>query len=58
MKPLSKWMAVLAVTIAMMILLFYTGVVNSKVSFGVALAVMAGVILLSVVLIPPPKGKK
>jgi hypothetical protein len=58
MKPLNKWMAVLAVTIAMMILLFYTGVVNSQVSLGVALAVMAVVVLVSVVLIPPPKDKK
>lgn len=58
MKPMSKWLSILGVTVAMMLLLFYTGVVNSKVSFGVALAVMAGVVLLSVVLIPPPKDKK
>ncbi len=58
MKPLNKWISVLGVSVAMLILLFYTGVVNSKVSLGVALGVMAVVVLLSVVLIPPPKDKK
>lgn len=45
----------LGVAAAMLLLLFYTGVVNSKVSLGVALGVMVVVVLVSVVLIPPPK---
>lgn len=52
---MNKWLSVLAVAVAMLVLLFYTGVVNSKVSLGIALAVMTGVVLLSVALIPPPK---
>lgn len=55
MKPINKWVSILAVAIAMLVLLYYTGVVSSAVSLGVALAVMAGVVLVSVLLIPPPK---
>jgi hypothetical protein len=58
MKPINKWVSVLGVSLAMLVLLYFTGVVNSGVSLGVALAVMAGVILLSVLLIPGPKEKK
>lgn len=55
MKPISKWASVLGVSAAMLLLLYFTGVVNSQVSLGVALAVMGVIILVSMVLVPPPK---
>lgn len=57
MKPINKWISILGVAAAMLVLLYFTGVVNSAVSLGVAVAVMGGVILISTLLIPPPKNK-
>lgn len=58
MKPFSKWIPILGVAVAMLLLLFFTGVVNSKVSLGVALVVITIVVMLSMMLVPGPKDKK
>lgn len=58
MKPFSKWISILGVAVAMLLLLFFTGVVNSKVSLGVALVVITIVVMLSMMLVPGPKDKK
>lgn len=47
----------IAVALAMLVILYYTGVVNSAVSLGVAVGVIAAVILVSMMLVPPPKNK-
>lgn len=55
MSPIAKWTSILGVALAMLLLLYFTGVVNSKVSLGVALGVMGAVILIATLLVPPPK---
>ena len=50
-------MSILGVAVAMLLLLFFTGVVNSKVSLGVALVVITVVVMLSMMLVPGPKKK-
>jgi hypothetical protein len=58
MKPITKWASIIGVAVAMLLLLYFTGVVNSKVSLGVAVAVMGVTVLLATLLVPPPKDKK
>lgn len=57
MKNYWKWISIVAVSVAMLIILYYTGVVNSKISLAIALLVMGGALLLGRLLVPPPKGK-
>lgn len=55
MKHSWKWLSIVAVSVAMIIILYYAGVVNSSVSAGIAVAVIIGFLLLGRLLIPPPK---
>jgi hypothetical protein len=55
MKPIAKWSSIIGVTIAMLLLLYYTGVVNSAVSFGVAIGIIAVSVILFVMFTKAPK---
>lgn len=54
MKPMNKWVSAAAIAVAMLLVLYYAGVVNSKIAMGIALTAMAGILLLSALIIPPP----
>ncbi len=55
MKDHWKWISIIAVSAAMLIILYYTDVVNSKVSLGIAVVTIVAFLLLGRLLIPPPK---
>jgi hypothetical protein len=57
MKEYVKWISVIAVAVALLIILYYTDVINSKISFGIAVLVIAAFLLLGRLLVPPPKEK-
>lgn len=47
-----KWISTFAIAVAMIVVLYYAGVVNSKVVVGIALTVMSVVLFVSVLLNP------
>jgi len=57
MKEYWKWISIVAVSVAMLIILYYTGVVNTKISLIIAVIVIGASLLLGRLLVPPPKGK-
>lgn len=52
MKPFRKWIPTAVLMIAVLLALYYTGVLNSKVTVGVALTTMSVLLFLSVLLTP------
>jgi hypothetical protein len=52
MKPINKWISTAMLVIAGLLALYYTGVLNSKITVGVALTAMSVVLFLTVLLRP------
>lgn len=52
MKPINKWISMLGVAIAILLLLYYAGVVHSKLFVGVALTAMSVLLFVSVLVTP------
>lgn len=48
MNNWRKWISTVAIAVAMVVILYYTGVVDSKVTVGIALTVMSVFLFLSV----------
>ncbi len=54
MKPMNKWISTAVLALAMLLVLYYAGVVHSKMLVGIAVTTMGGILLLSTFLVPPP----
>lgn len=52
MKPMNKWISTAAVALVMLLVLYYAGVVHSKMAVGIPVTAMSGILLLSVFLTP------
>ena len=52
MKPINKWISTAMLVIAALLALYYTGVLNSKITVGGALTTMSVVLFLTVLLRP------
>ena len=50
----EKWISTLAIVVALIIVFYYVGVVNSKISVGIAACVMGTALLLTTFISPPP----
>ncbi len=57
MKPMNKWISTAVVALTMLLVLYYSGVVNSKMAVGIAVTAMGGLLLLSTFLVPPPSDE-
>jgi hypothetical protein len=50
-----KWISTLAIAVALIVVFYYSGVVNSKTSVGIAVSLLGGALLVSTFIIPPPE---
>lgn len=54
MKPINKWVSTAAIAVAMLLTLYYAGVMNSKIAVGIAVTAMGGILLLSAIIVTRP----
>jgi hypothetical protein len=52
MNNYRKWISTLAVAVAIIVVLYYTGVLHSKVTVGIALTSMSAMLVFSVLYHP------
>jgi hypothetical protein len=57
MKSTNKWISTAAIALAMLIVLYYHGVIDSKLVIGVGATAMSGILLISTFMLPPSEDE-
>lgn len=57
MRSLSKWLTMIMIAVAMIILFYHTGVISSKFTVGLALTTIGASLFLFILVVPPPEDE-